>query len=304
MWLRADAGTSTTTNGQPVSSWNDQSGNGNHALQGTGVNQPLYIASEPLANNRPVLRFDGSDDWMQTTTHLTDNVGTLIVVGRKTALSSGYRTIFTSREFLMLGRASGSDVWGAYNDGADRLYTPGTSIGTDATAAFRILGYRQSGSGANQLALFLNGTISTTLHNGGSNNKGITTIGSNNNGVSGTQHFPGDIAEVIFYGTALNEAQRLIVENYLSTKYSINIGTNDRFAYDATHGNDVAGIGRALDGSQHLSATSNRLNISSPSSLADDSFALFGHDNGSLTLTNTMCPTHPVVGSTVSGVSM
>jgi hypothetical protein len=290
LWLRADAGTSTTTDGQPVSAWNDQSGNGNNAAQGTSANQPLFIASEPLANNRPVLRFDGIDDWMQTTTHLTDNVGTLIVVGRKTALSSGYRTIFTSQDFLMLGQTPSLDQWGAYNDSGERLFTPGTSIGTDATAAFRILGYRQNGLGAGQLALFLNGTISTTLHNGGGNSKGITTIGSNSFGSSAIQHFPGDIAEVIFYGAALNEAQRIIVENYLSTKYSINIGTNDRFAYDATHGNDVAGIGQAFGGSQHLSATSNRLNISSPSSLADNRFALFGHDNGSLTLTSTNVP--------------
>jgi hypothetical protein len=288
LWLRADAG--TTTNGQQVSAWNDQSGNGNNAAQGTSDNQPLFIASEPLANNRPVLRFDGIDDWMQTTTHLTDNVGTLIVVGRKTALSSGYRTIFTSQDFLMLGQTPSLDQWGAYNDSGERLFTPGTSIGTDATAAFRILGYRQNGSGANQLDLFLNGTISTTLHNGGGNSKTITTIGSNSSGSSAIQHFPGDIAEVIFYGTALNEARRLIVENYLSTKYSINIGTNDRFAYDPTHGNDVAGIGQAFGGSQHLSATSNRLNISSPSSLADNRFALFGHDNGSLTLTSTNVP--------------
>jgi len=227
---------------------------------------------------------------MQTTTHLTDNVGTLIVVGRKTALSSDYRTIFTSQDFLMLGRTPSQDVWGAYNSGGERLFTPGTSIGVNSSAAFRILGYRQSGSGANQLALFLDGVQSTTLQNGGVNGKSITTIGSNSSGSSGVQHFPGDIAEVIFYGTALNEARRLIVENYLSTKYSINIGTNDRFAYDPTHGNDVAGIGQASDGSQHSNASSSRLNMSSPSSLANDRFALFGHDNGSLTLTNNNAP--------------
>jgi hypothetical protein len=285
LWLRADAG--TTTNGQQVSAWNDQSGNGNNATQGTSDNQPLFIASEPLANNRPVLRFDGINDWMQTATHITDNVGTLMIVARKTAGFGGYLTIFTSQDFLMLGRASGSDVWGAYNDGADRLYTPGTSIGVNSSAAFRILGYRQNGLGAGQLALFLDGVQSTTLHNGGGNGKGITTIGSNNAPIS--QNFPGDIAEVIFYRAPINAAQRIIVENYLSAKYGTPT-SNDRFLYDATHGNDVAGIGQASDGSQHLSATSNRLNISSPSSLADNRFALFGHDNGSLTLTNNNAP--------------
>jgi hypothetical protein len=68
------------------------------------------------------------------------------------------------------------------------------------------------------------------------------------------------------------------------------IGTNDRYAYDATYGNDVAGIGQASDGSQHTNASSSRLNISSPSSLANDRFALFGHNNGALTLSNANAP--------------
>ena len=280
LWLRADAGT-LTTNGQ-VSEWNDQSGNGNNATQSTSGSRPLYIASEPLANNRPVLRFDGIDDWMRTTTHLTDNVGTLIVVGRKTAFSSGYRTIFTSRDFLMLGRASGSDVWGAYNDFADRLYTPGTSIGTNAGAAFRILGYRQNGLGAGQLALFLNGTISTTLHNGGSNSKGITTIGSNNNGVSGTQHFPGDIAEVIFYRAPINAAQRIIVENYLSAKYGVSIpATSDFYAGTSPYLEQVHGIGTTDGSAKHTRAQSSGglvLEERNNSLNSANEFLLAGHD--------------------------
>jgi hypothetical protein len=107
LWLRADAGTSTTTNGQPVSAWNDQSGNGNNATQGTSANQPLFIASEPLANNRPVLRFDGSDDWMQTETHLTNNVGTLMIVARKTAGFGGYRHDFYLTGFFDVGACVG-----------------------------------------------------------------------------------------------------------------------------------------------------------------------------------------------------
>src|SRR5882757_8879646 len=56
LWLKADAGTSTTTNNGPVSSWNDQSGNVNHATQGTAGLQPLYISS--LMNGMPAIKFD------------------------------------------------------------------------------------------------------------------------------------------------------------------------------------------------------------------------------------------------------
>jgi hypothetical protein len=240
-----------------VSGWNDQSGNGNNATQGTSANRPLFIASEPLANNRPVLRFDGSDDWMQTGTHITDNVGTLMIVARKTAGFGGYRTIFTSQDFLMLGRTPSQDVWGAYNDGGERLFTPGTSIGVNSSAAFRILGYRQNGSGAGQLALFLNGTISTTLHNGGGNSKGITTIGSNSSGSSAIQHFPGDIAEIIFYRAPINAAQRIIVENYLSAKYGVSIpATSDFYAGTSPYLEQVHGIGTTDGSAKHTRAQS------------------------------------------------
>src|SRR5882757_3564742 len=56
LWLKANAGTSTATNNGPISSWNDQSGNANHAMQATAALQPLYIAS--LMNGMPAIKFD------------------------------------------------------------------------------------------------------------------------------------------------------------------------------------------------------------------------------------------------------
>jgi len=62
-WYKADAGTSTTTDGVAISQWNDQSGNGHHLVQATGGNQPLYKAA--IQNGLPVVRFDGVDDFIQ-----------------------------------------------------------------------------------------------------------------------------------------------------------------------------------------------------------------------------------------------
>jgi len=128
--------------------------------------------------------------------------------------------------------------------------------------------------------LFLNGTISTTLHNGGSNSKGITTIGSNNNGVSGTQHFPGDIAEVIFYGVVLNEAQRIIVENYLSSKYGVAI-SNDFYAGTSPYLEQVHGIGTTDGSAKHARAQSSGglvLEERNSSLNATNEFLLAGHN--------------------------
>ena len=62
LWLRADQGTSTTTNGNPISFWNDLSGNANNSVQASGANQPLYITSG--INTLPTIRFDGADDYV------------------------------------------------------------------------------------------------------------------------------------------------------------------------------------------------------------------------------------------------
>ena len=58
VWLKADAG--VTLNGSTVSAWNDQSGAGRNATQGTTAKQPLYVASAD--NGKPSVLFDGTDD--------------------------------------------------------------------------------------------------------------------------------------------------------------------------------------------------------------------------------------------------
>ncbi|MFN3345904.1 MAG: T9SS type A sorting domain-containing protein, partial [Chloroherpetonaceae bacterium] len=230
-------------------------------------------------------RFDGSNDYMQLATHLTDSVGTLMMVGRKTAVGTGYRTMFTSKNFLMLGRTNLDDFWGAYNNGNNRLYTPNTSIGSSSAAAFRVLGYIQRGIGAGQLDLFLDGTISSTGLNGGGNGKSVTTIGSNN-APAPLQYFPGDIAEVVFYGSALNAAQRIIVENYLSSKYNIPIA-NDRYAGDTPANGDydfdVKGIGTSDGTSANRHSNTSKgggLNLQERNSSlnASNEYLLCGHN--------------------------
>jgi len=61
------------------------------------------------------------------------------------------------------------------------------------------------------------------------------------------------MAEIIVYNAYLNEAQRIIVENYLSSKYNMAV-TNDFYSYDVQHDNDVAGIGRVNANNIHTVA--------------------------------------------------
>jgi len=60
LWLQADA-ISGLTNGAPVATWPDGSGLNNNASQGTTSYQPLYWTN--VVNAKPVVRFDGVDDY-------------------------------------------------------------------------------------------------------------------------------------------------------------------------------------------------------------------------------------------------
>jgi hypothetical protein len=60
VWLKANAGTSTTTDGSTIATWNDQSGNSRTHTQPNGtVYQPLY--KENVFNYNPAVYFDGLD---------------------------------------------------------------------------------------------------------------------------------------------------------------------------------------------------------------------------------------------------
>ena len=58
-WLRADIGTEGPGN---LGTWEDQSGLGNHAYQTNGVLKPKVVPNQ--LNGRPVVRFDGIDDYL------------------------------------------------------------------------------------------------------------------------------------------------------------------------------------------------------------------------------------------------
>jgi hypothetical protein len=86
-WLKADAISGLADN-DPVATWTDSSGNGNVAAQGTGVSQPLYQTGE--LNGLPVVRFDGSNDFM-VVAGITNNQAarTLFVVSDAITLTAG-----------------------------------------------------------------------------------------------------------------------------------------------------------------------------------------------------------------------
>lgn len=271
LWLKSDAGISTSAG--LVDGWSDQSGNNNHATA-TGGTRPSYTANNADFNNLPSINFlntansnfflrvadnDNLDNTDQLTVFVvlrpTSNIPntTLGLLSKRTANNtdqSYYFSLTTNPRYqVVVGTAAASNLNGTNN----------TALSQNDIIAFVMNagtknGYRDGGAV---------GTV--TGDNLLPNNTSDLFIGTND--ASTNTGLEGSIVEVIIYRTALNAAQRQIVENYLSAKYSTALTAGDIYGGDVAGGStlnhdfDVAGIGQ-VSGSQHLLANSKGLIVS------------------------------------------
>jgi hypothetical protein len=102
----------------------------------------------------------------------------------------------------------------------------------------------------------------------------------------------GFIYEFVIYNTTINEAQRVLINNYIAAKYGYTLGVNDLYTMDnVANGNfdfEVAGIGQASDGSRHVDAKgTGAVRMWNPSGLANSEFLIWGHNGLALSGGNT-----------------
>jgi len=244
LWLRADQGLPPLiANGDPVSAWNDISGNANHSAQATGANQPLYISAG--INGLPTIRFDGNDYLTVPDADNLDNTNgvSIFVVAKPDVVSNPAKGLVSKRVdssteraySLFIGENSNSYI--IFDAGNNRIR--GSSSYTTDPQIFSAV---YNGTlGSNQSKIFSNGTLYTqgtgplSLGNYSSN----LLIGILNPGYA--QGLAGDISEVIVYRSSLNFAERSIVEAYLGNRYNISLGNT---SYSSTTFNqDIVGIG-------------------------------------------------------------
>jgi len=276
LWLDASFMTGVVNN-TPISSWPDRSGNALTANQLTGSSMPRY--QNTIINGRPGLHFDGSNDFLTISSHLSTPTITYFFVGHLDN-SNGNRAIFVNREHHVFSRTT-NGRWGAWYNGT---FVPTlTTLNSGQNTMLRM-----ATSGASSSVSFeTNGGSPYVPSRGSLSNKSETTIGSNNPAPSSFGYYhKGGIGEVIVFNVLLNVAQELIVENYLSSKYSIAVPT-DLYAFDPSHSGDVAGIGQASNGTNHTNSRgSGIVQIQSPSNLSNSEFLLWGHNETDINLIN------------------
>jgi len=282
LWL--DAASIGIADGADVVNWNDISGNGTVFSASSSGNLPDYELNE--VNGLPVVEFnDGNSERLNVNPFnnmASDEITTIIVFATPNngeALVS-YATSGQNNEYLLFNPGNlstyvtgANDAGGNFNDGVNTFNILSTVW--DSNGGF--LNHFKNSSNVN----------SATIANGNAMvGGGSLTLGGEQDAVDGGydagQDFGGQIAEIIAYKKALNDAERLIIENYLSEKYNITIGSDLYSARDAAFINNVRGIGTA-DGSNKYSESgfsdALKINEANNSLNGTDEFVLFAHDN-------------------------
>ncbi len=293
VWLRAsDIGVG---DGNEVTTWSDQSGNGNDftSIAGSGGLRPTYRASS--INGSPGVLFGGDASRFEDAdgeVYINNQTGyTLLTLIQSDELATVDVGIFDSED------PDGADdgfTWRYDNAGAfgggDNVIKFGVEAGgqnqyesannTHTVEPQLMLGLWQQGE-FNEL--WLDGTqdvptnqgdIRSGLVTGAS--KAVLGRGPKDNGSSGWNGF---ILEFALWQYKVNNAERILIENYLAAKYRLSIA-NDFYVFDNTHGVDVIGIGGSGVDSHEASFSDGILGIGTPSSLADGDWLLTGHDGG------------------------
>lgn len=205
LWLKASAGTNTTTDGAGVTSWADQSGHArNAAASASGTNNPLYKTN--VVNGKPALLFDGLSHSMDSTGWSLSQPTTIYVVGKTTAPSGG--TIFdgiTTRQTVLIN----GSVWSFY---AGSLQDSATATDTNFHVFCAVF------NGASSV-LYLDGA-SIKAANAGAG--GINGFRLGNNTIPNNSWL-GHIPEALVFSGAHSAANRTAMTSYLGSSYAITV---------------------------------------------------------------------------------
>ena len=301
LWLNGD---SLKITNDSITNWYDQSGYQHHFLQNNKARRPILRRNVSSLNNQPFLAFDSKGQY------LVDEDGEDYVNGRtqysifiisKSDVKGTDQGIFDTEE-----PDGKDDVVGLRydKDGIDGKETNvlkgNTGLGDEINHRFETGSQTQSTDPQLITLSWASGEVPSLRFNGAANtlssgntSTGTTSasskfiIGKGSKDDNNTKGWDGQIAEFIYFDRKLNQAQQIIVENYLSAKYSLPLAANDLYTMDnnasGNYDHDVAGIGRINTNNVHEDAQgSSIVRIKNSLNLEDNEFLFWGHDDQSL----------------------
>ena len=214
--LNLDANNLGGSTGDAVGSWGDTSGNSRDAAQTDAAKQPQLVTG--ALNSQNVVRFDGTDDFLELPEFLNNQEATIYLVGVKQD-NAGY--IFVDgdgTEGYTLIRTINNGLYPYQQNGfsgSPNRAVVGPSL-ADGENFIGVVNYNP-----NTLEVNVNGRSASSVSGSGfSFPDQAPLLGGTVNGPV-DEMFGGDLAQVLVFDGSLTESEKNSVECYLSQRYGI-----------------------------------------------------------------------------------
>jgi len=222
-----------------VTTFIDRSGNSNDFTQATAANKPTFQTNE--VNGRAVVRFDGSNDFLQAVSKvLPIGPKTIVTVSKVSAsgLLLAENEGIVGNHGLELG-VTGSLIYADSTNGSVR-YTTNAKAGTTNSGIPTITIHQWDGSISGGKVRTLSDGKLITLDTAAA----IETLAGAVNTVlgsdsSGTSTIAGDILEVLVFNSELTDQDKNRLDRYLAAKYTLSITPTKLCMKDAGYENQV-----------------------------------------------------------------
>lgn len=198
----SDSGLTTpvSADGSAVGGWDNQATGVTDATQGTAGSRPTLKTN--IQNGLPILRCDGSDDFLGVTTYTTSAM-TLLAV-------------FKGENMMFGGSAANEYVWAKNGSNAFEVSYGGGTFPTFAftgqTTAFHLITIKHSGT---NISVYKDGAlVSTSAETAGQD---LTYIGK----YAGGLNFSGDLGDVLLYNTAISDSDRETIEAFEMERWGL-----------------------------------------------------------------------------------
>ena len=216
MWFRADTLTAHHSDGDTVASWDNQA-TSQDVTQATESRKPTLQTNE--LNGQPVVRFDGTNDFLSDGVVSDLNVGTgdvWFASVAKMTNTGGVSFLWEkgSTQLGMLAIKSGALAFRLGSSTNVPLMSSGNWTRTDffMTSASRV---------SSTCNGFYNGSAADTTgttNTASINNSDVFDVGAS---AIGGNPLNGDIGEILVGGGTLLESERVKIESYLDDKYGL-----------------------------------------------------------------------------------
>lgn len=209
-WARAD---NVTLNSTTISAWVDLACLGNVLQQGTGANQPTYVAANASFSNQPTATFTGTPVFMNTAATVIKDSGNgktywCLVVFKQSATTGtqtvhGFGTVQIGRDVS----GTPSTVWGGAN-----LATWGANIGTALQKTYNA-GIYDGSTNTKEIVNVAFGTEVTNTFAGSQTPNSTWQLGANG---TPANYLLADVAEIFFCDVEPSAGEKTDLATYVA----------------------------------------------------------------------------------------